>query len=86
MTNPQMNFANRVGGDLVHLLAERAREELSGLPDQERLNAMVGAALITVAEVLRGNVERGARVESLVGFCSRWLTQLLGQVAEGQPE
>jgi hypothetical protein len=82
MQNQLMEFSNRAGDDLFRLLAQRASEELSEQSDFDRMTAMLGAALIAVAEVLREQVKRGSDAGKLVDLSSRWLRTLLEPVAE----
>jgi len=77
-----MDFSNRTGNELFRWLSQRALEELSEQSDFDRMTAMMGAALIAVAEVLRGSVEKGSDVGKLVDLSSRWLRTLLEPVAD----
>ena len=77
-----MDFSNRTGNELFRWLSQRALEELSGQSDFDRMTAMMGAALIAVAEVLRGSVEKGSDVGKLVDLSARWLRTLLEPVAD----
>ena len=72
-----MEFSNRTGTELAHVLAQRAKDELSDASDNDRFTAMLGASLIATAEVLRAPVESGANVEKLLAFSTRWLRTLL---------
>lgn len=72
-----MEFSNRVGQELYELLQRRSNEDLSDQPDFERHTPMLGAALIPVAEVLRGQVEKGKDPERLLDFTARWLRIVL---------
>ena len=83
MSEAGMAFSNAVGGELTALLTARATAELGEVSERDRLTAMMGAALIAVAEVLRDPVEAGADVDGLVDFASRWLRTLLEPVAAG---
>ncbi len=83
MSEDLFEFSNRVGADLTTLLAERVKAELSQVSDQDRLTAMLGAALIATATVLRDPVERGWNADKAVGFCSSWLKELLEPVSGG---
>src|SRR5436309_11252939 len=58
MQDQAMAFSNRTGNELFRLLVQRARDELPAQSGGNRNTAMLGAALITVAEVLRESVER----------------------------
>ena len=77
-----MDFSNRTGNELSRLLAQRALEELCEQSDFDRLTAMLGAALIAVAEVLREQIEKGSDVSKLVDLSSRWLRVLLEPVED----
>ncbi len=81
MQNQLMDFSNRIGNELFSLLAKRASEELSEQSDHDRITAMLGAALIAVAEVLRVQIKQGSDVNKLVDLSSRWLRILLEPVA-----
>jgi len=79
--NQLMDFSNRIGSELLSLLVKRASEELSEQSGHDRTTAMLGAALIAVAEVLRIQIKQGSDVSELVDFSSRWLRILLEPVA-----
>ena len=81
MQNPEMAFANKTGVELFHLLEQRAGEELSPQSPFDRYNAVLGAALIVVANVLREPVERGEDLDKLIAFSSHWLRVFLESVA-----
>lgn len=81
MQNQLMDFSNRIGSELLSLLVKRASEELSEQSDHDRTTAMLGAALIAVAEVLHIQIKQGSDVSKLVDFSSRWLRILLEPVA-----
>ncbi len=83
MSEDLFDFSNRVGVDLMVLLTERVKTELSQVSDQDRLTAMLGATLVAVATVLRDPVERGWSADKAVSFCSKWLRELLEPVAGG---
>ena len=83
MSEQLFEFSNRVGADLTVLLDERVKAELSEVSDRDRLTAMLGAALIATATVLRDPVERGWNADKAVGFCSSWLKELLEPVSGG---
>ncbi len=76
-----MDFSNRIGSELFSSLVKRASEELSEQSDQDRTTAMLGAALIAVAEVLRIQTKQGSDISKLVDLSSRWLSTLLEPVA-----
>ncbi len=80
MQNTPMDFSNRTGNELFRLLVQRAQEQLSEQPAFDRYTAMLGAALIPVAEVLRKPVERGENLDTLIAFSSRWLRIFLEPV------
>lgn len=77
-----MAFSNRTGNELFRLLVQRAEEQLSELSDFDRYSAMLGAAIISVAEVLRGPAERGKDLDALIDFTSRWLRVFLEQAKD----
>lgn len=81
MQNQLMDFSNQIGSELFSLLVKRASEELSEQSDRDRITAMLGAALIAVAEVLRVQIKQGSDVSKLVDLSSRWLRVLLEPVA-----
>lgn len=81
MQDSLMDFSNRTGNEIFRLLAQRGLEELSEQSDFDRHTAMLGAALIAVGEVLRGQVEKGSDMGKLIDLCSRWLRVLLEPVA-----
>jgi len=81
MQDRGMDFANKTGIELYHLLEQRAGEELSQQPPFDRYNAALGAALIVVANVLREPIERGEDLDKLIAFSSRWLRVFLEPVA-----
>jgi hypothetical protein len=72
-----MEFSNRTGAELAQVLAQRAKDELSGVSGNDRFTAMLGAALIATANLLRGPVEKGADVEKVLSFSTRWLRTFL---------
>jgi hypothetical protein len=82
MQGELMDFSNRTGNELFRWITQRALEELYEQSDFDRMTAMLGAALIAVAEVLRGSVEKGSDVGKLVDLSSRWLRTLLEPVAD----
>ncbi len=82
MQNQLMDFSNQIGSELFALLGKRASEELTEHSDRDRLRAMLGAALIAVAEVLRVQIEQGSDVGKLVDLSSRWLRVLLEPVTD----
>jgi len=68
--------------ELFRLLAQRAREELSEQSGFDWNTAMLGAALIAVAEVMRESVKQGGNLDKLIAFATRWLRVFLEQGAE----
>ncbi len=81
MASQSMDFSNQIGNELFRLLVKRATEGLSGRSDFDRFTAMLGAALIAVAEVLRYQVEKGSDVGKLVDLSSHWLRTFLESAA-----
>jgi hypothetical protein len=77
-----VDFSDSVGVELSNLLERRASEQLSKQSDFDRLTAMLGAALIVVAEVLRAPLEQGQDADPLIDFTSRWLRTLLKPVTD----
>lgn len=81
MTNA-FEFTNGTARELVELLGRRANERLA--PDADRLSAVLGVALLVVAELLRDPIEeaadRGAAADQMVDFSARWLRKLLQPV------
>jgi hypothetical protein len=74
-------FTNATGQELAALLFRRAGERASATSKEVSIQPLLGAALIVVAEVLRGPVEASAdpaqTAQSLVDFSARWLHTLL---------
>lgn len=58
MSDQLMDFSGRTGQELFRLLTQRASEELSGQSGFDRFTATLAAALIPVAEALRGRSSR----------------------------
>ncbi len=81
MASQSKDFSNQIGNELFRLLMKRATEALSGQSDLDRFTAMLGAALIAVAEVPRSQVEKSSDVSKLVGLSSRWLWSFLESAA-----
>jgi hypothetical protein len=81
MSDQLMDFAGRTGQELFGLLAQRALEELSQQSDFDRFTAILAAALIPVAEVLRGPIEQARdadkMADEMIEFSSRQLRGLL---------
>jgi hypothetical protein len=76
MPDTEMQFSNRVGQELFELLAKRGSEQLEA-SDFDRFTAMLGAALLAVAEVLRLLIKDGQNADKLVDFSARWLRTFL---------
>jgi dihydrodipicolinate reductase len=84
MSDQLMDFSGRTGQELFRLLTQRASEELSGQSDFERFTATLAAALIPVAEALRGPIEQARdadrMADEMIEFSSRQLRRLLEPV------
>ena len=84
MSDQLIEFSSRVGQESWRLLAQRALDELSENSDFDRFTALLAAALIPVAEVLREPVEKArdsrGMADQMVAFCSRQLRVLLEPV------
>lgn len=81
-THNLMEFSNGVGLELLHMLRQRASDQLSAESDDDRDGAMLGAALVVVAEVLREPAEKATNIDPLIDFTSRWLRTLLKPVTD----
>jgi hypothetical protein len=81
MPDTEMQFSNSVGRELFELLAKRGSEQLNEAPGSDRFTAMLGAALLTVAEVLRLVIKNGQSPDKLVDFSARWLRAFLEPVS-----
>ena len=85
MADEIMEFASRTGQELFRLLAQRALEELPGQSDFDRFSALLAAALIPVAEVLREPIEKAQDPnrmgDKLIELSSRQLRELLEPAA-----
>lgn len=81
MNNELMDFADRTGQELFRLLARRALDELSQQSGFDRFTAILAAALIPVAEVLREPIEKaqdaGRMADKMIELSSRQLRGLL---------
>jgi hypothetical protein len=77
MPETGMQFSNGVGQELFQLLAKRGTEQLNEASDFDRCTAMLGAALLAVAEVLRLLIKNGQSADKLVDFSARWLRTFL---------
>lgn len=84
MSDQLMEFSSRVGQESWRLMAQRALDELSDNSDFDRFTALLGAALIPVAEVLREPIEKArdsrSMADQMVAICSRQLRGLLEPV------
>ncbi len=82
----EFDFSNRVGNEMFELLRRRSLEQLRD--ESDVFSAMMGAALIAMAEVLRRRIEdapdRALAREKVVEFSAKWLHQLLEPVVAGQ--
>jgi hypothetical protein len=85
-THDQMSFSSDVGQELFRMLGQRAEQQLAGMQAMDRFTALLAAALIPVAEVLRLPVEHAndpaATADKMVALCSRQLRELLQQAVE----
>ena len=86
MGNQLMDFADRTGQEMFRLLAQRALDELSEQSGFDRFTAILAAALIPVAEVLREPIEKAQdserMAEQMIELGSRQLRGLLRSVTE----
>ena len=84
MSDQLMEFSSRVGQESWRLIAQRALDELSENSDFDRFTALLAAALIPVAEVLREPIEKArdsrSMADQMVTICSRQLRGLLEPV------
>ena len=84
MSDQLMEFSSRVGQESWRLMAQRALDELSDNSDFDRFTALLAAALIPVAEVLREPIEKArdsrGMADQMVAICSRQLRGLLEPV------
>jgi hypothetical protein len=82
-----MSFANLAGQEMWQHLAARGQKELLTLTNAERFNALLSAALIPVAEVMRGPLEvsrdRTTMLEKLLPIAERQLRSLLQETLAG---
>ena len=87
MSDKLVEFTGRVGQDLFRRLAQCGLDELNEQSDFDRFSALLGAALIPVAEVLRGPIEqardRSSMADQMVAVCARQLRGLLEPVVNG---
>ena len=79
-----MDFADRTGQEMFRLLAQRALDELSEQSGFDRFTAILAAALIPVAEVLREPIESAQdanrMADKMIELSSRQLRGLLQSV------
>ena len=72
-------FSHATGQELVELLARRAKEK--SLPESEYFAAVLGAALVLLAEVLRRPIEhaqdRKRAADKMIDLSVKWLRRLL---------
>jgi hypothetical protein len=84
MSDQLMNFSDQVGQELYQLLAKRGLEGLANESGYDRFTALLGAALIPIAEVLRGPIEqskdRERMANQMIEISSRQLYGLLESV------
>jgi hypothetical protein len=82
----KFDFTNQTGIELLQLLARRVEERLSPRSDQERFQALLGPALVLLAEIFRETVENAddprQSAQMLLDFSDRWILQLLGIAGE----
>lgn len=80
----EFEFSNATGQELVELLAQRAEEKLP--PGADYFAAVLGAALVMLAEVLRRPIEQAkdpkAAADDMIELCVRWLRNLLQPLLE----
>jgi hypothetical protein len=80
----EMEFSNETGNELYRLLVKRAQEKLGASQPFDRFSAMLGAALIATAEVLREPASQAKDIEPLIAMCGKWLRMFLSQ-GGGEP-
>ena len=84
MSDQLISFSDRVGQELYQLLEKRGLEGLSNESGYDRFTALLGAALILVAEVLRGPIEqakdRERMANQMIEISTRQLYGLLESV------
>ncbi len=85
-TDP-FKFTNVTGLELNRLLERRVAERLASRPGQERFQAMLGAALIVVADTLQGPVRAATdpkqAADRMIELCANWLRNLLEPAITG---
>jgi hypothetical protein len=84
--NP-LQFATETGQELFQVLLTRAGERLEGVSDMDRFMALLSAAVVPVAEVLRVPVgrgrDRGATADKLIATSGGMIRSLLEDVIAG---
>jgi|GEM_PF-3104928 len=81
-------FTNRVGVEMWELLMQRADRELEGVTPNERIGALVSAALIPLASVLRVPLlaappaNRASACAQFVELTTQRLQNLLDQIPD----
>ncbi len=79
--NDTYRFSNLTGVELSHLLADRVSARLPSATGHDRFQAMLGAALVAVANVLQGPVKAAPdpkqAAERMVQLSADWLRRLL---------
>jgi hypothetical protein len=79
--NDPYKFTNITGVQLSRLLSERVAERLPSLTGHEQFQAMLGATLVAVANILRGPVTAATdpkqATDQMIELCVRWLRNLL---------
>jgi hypothetical protein len=79
--NDAFRFSNITGMELSRLLSERVAERLPALTGQDHLQAVLGAALVTLADVLQGPVratpDPRKTAERMIQLSADWLRRLL---------
>jgi hypothetical protein len=79
--NDAYRFSNVTGVGVSRFLSERVAERLPSLASQDQFQAMLGAALVAVANVLREPVEaapdKAKAAEQMIQLSANWLRQLL---------
>ena len=88
MSDQLISFSDRVGQELYQLLEKRGLEGLSNESGYDRFTALLGAALILVAEVLRGPIEqakdRERMANQMIEISTRQLYGLLESVIKNK--
>jgi len=88
MSDQLISFSDRVGQELYQLLEKRGLEGLSNESGYDRFTALLGAALILIAEVLRGPIEqakdRERMANQMIEISTRQLYGLLESVIKNK--